>query len=69
MRIWPTSVRARLALSHGAALLVVVSAYAVVVYLQAYDGLYEQVDRQLVNDFSLASDALADGTAAPMHGH
>lgn len=61
---WPQHIRVRLAMWHGAALVVVVTAYAAVVLAQAYDGLYDQMDRQLVNDLSLAADiARASGGA------
>ena len=44
---WPRSVRARLALWHGLALLVVVSVYAAAVLIQVRDDLYEALDAQL----------------------
>jgi heavy metal sensor kinase len=51
---WPRSVRARLALWHGLALLVVVSLYAAAVLVQERDDLYESLDGQLVGDQALA---------------
>jgi heavy metal sensor kinase len=44
---WPRSVRARLALWHGLALLVVVSVYAAAVLIQVRDDLYESIDLQI----------------------
>ena len=51
---WPRSVRARLALWHGLALLVVVSVYAAAVLIQVRDDLYEALDAQLDGDQALA---------------
>lgn len=44
---WPRSVRARLALWHGLALLVVVSVYAAAVLVQVRDDLHESIDLQV----------------------
>jgi heavy metal sensor kinase len=51
---WPRSVRARLALWHGLALLVVVSVYAAAVLIQVRDDLYEALNAQLEGDQALA---------------
>ena len=51
---WPRSVRSRLAVWHGLALLVVVSVYAAAVLFQVHDDLYEALDAQLDGDQALA---------------
>ncbi len=56
---WPRSVRARLAVWHGLALLVVVSVYAAAVLIQLHDDLYEALDGQLEGDQALAAQWLA----------
>ncbi len=64
---WPRSVRARLALWHGLALLVVVSVYAAAVLIQVRDDLYEALDAQLDGDQALAVQWLGQdlpGTAS-----
>ena len=58
---WPRSVRARLALWHGLALLVVVSVYAAAVLFQVRDDLYEALDAQLDGDQALAVQWLRAG--------
>jgi heavy metal sensor kinase len=60
----PFSVRTRLALWHGAALLIVVSVYAVAVFLQMRDDLYESLDGQLAGDHALAAQWLSQGTGS-----
>lgn len=57
-RWWPHSVRARLAVWHGLALLAVVSIYAVAVWWQMRVDLYEQLDGELRDDIALATDWL-----------
>ncbi|HEY3383364.1 MAG TPA: ATP-binding protein [Vicinamibacterales bacterium] len=47
-RRWRGSVRARLALAHGIALLVVVSIYGAASWLQLRDDLHEQIERERV---------------------
>ncbi len=61
---WPESVRARLALWHGLALLVVVSLYAAAVLLQVRDDMYESLDGQLLGDYALAVQWLRQDLAA-----
>lgn len=61
---WPRSVRARLALWHGLALLLVVAVYAAAVLLQLQDDLYEALDGQLEGDFALAVEWLQSGVPA-----
>jgi heavy metal sensor kinase len=63
VRRWPRSVRTRLALWHGLALLAVVSVYAVAVLAQVRDDLYEGLDGQLEGDHSLALQWLERGVA------
>jgi heavy metal sensor kinase len=60
---WPRSVRTRLALWHGLALLIVVSVYAAAVLAQVRDDLYEGLDGQLEGDHSLALQWLQRGVA------
>jgi heavy metal sensor kinase len=60
---WPRSVRTRLALWHGLALLAVVSVYALAVLWQVRDDLYESLDTQLEGDLSLAVQWLQRGVA------
>jgi heavy metal sensor kinase len=60
---WPRSVRTRLALWHGVALLAVVSVYAAAVLAQVRDDLYEGLDGQLEGDHSLALQWLQRGVA------
>jgi heavy metal sensor kinase len=60
---WPRSVRARLALWHGLALLVVVSVYAAAVLVQVRDDMYEALDGQLDGDQALAAQWLQQGLA------
>ncbi len=60
---WARSVRTRLALWHGVALLVVVSVYAAAVLLQVSDDLYESLDGQLEGDYGLAVQWLEQGAA------
>ena len=62
--IWPRSVRARLALWHGLALLLVVAVYAVAVLVQLQDDLYEVLDGQLEGDYALAVEWLQNGVPA-----
>ena len=57
-RRWPRSVRARLALWHGLALLLVVSVYALAVLWQVRDDLYEELDRQLEGDIAWTQSVL-----------
>ena len=61
---WPRSVRARLALWHGLALLVVVSVYAAAVLVQVRDDMYESLDGQLIGDHALAVQWLQQDLAA-----
>jgi heavy metal sensor kinase len=61
---WPRSVRARLALWHGLALLVVVSVYAAAVLIQVRDDLYEALDGQLDGDQALAVQWLEQDLSA-----
>jgi heavy metal sensor kinase len=61
---WPRSVRARLALWHGLALLLVVAVYAAAVLLQVRDDLYEALDGQLEGDHALAIEWLRNGVPA-----
>jgi heavy metal sensor kinase len=58
---WTRSVRTRLGLWHGAALLAVVSVYAAAVMAQVRDDLYEGLDSQLEGDHSLAVQWLQRG--------
>jgi heavy metal sensor kinase len=60
---WPRSVRARLALWHGLALLVVVSVYAAAVLIQVRDDMYEALDGQLDGDQALAAQWLQQDLA------
>jgi len=59
------SVRTRLALWYGVALLVVVSIYAGAVFFQVHDDLYESLDGQLEGDQALALQWLSQRTASP----
>ena len=61
---WPRSVRSRLALWHGLALLAVVSVYAAAVLVQVRDDLYEALDGQLEGDHALAVQWLRQGPPA-----
>jgi heavy metal sensor kinase len=60
---WPRSVRSRLALWHGIALLVVVSVYAAAVLIQVRDDMYEALDGQLDGDQALAAQWLQQDLA------
>jgi len=68
-RHWPRSVRARLALWHGVALLVVVSIYAAAVLVQVRTDLYEALDSQLQGDVALATRWLRELPAARPAGN
>jgi heavy metal sensor kinase len=63
---WPRSVRARLALWHGLALLVVVSVYAAAVLIQVRDDMYEALDGQLDGYQALAAQWLQQDLAGPL---
>jgi heavy metal sensor kinase len=60
----PRSVRTRLALWHAVALLAVVTVYAVAVFLQLRNDLYESLDGQLAGDHALAVQWLRQGTGS-----
>lgn len=61
---WPRTLRARLTLRYAFALAVVLVIYAAFVFVTLRNGLYEELDRRLADDFERAEEMLeTDGSA------